>query len=233
MPDEKILDISWKTIVKIALTIVFFYIIYEIRDILIWFVFALIISILFNPAIDFLQKKRIPRIIGVILVYFSVFGLFTFLIWLIIPIFAYEVQNFLKSFPQYFEKISPPLKGLGFEAFENMESFITSFGKTLETMAVNIFNVLFAIFGGVLSTIFVITTAIFLSVEEKIIDKILILIFPKKYEVSALTIWEKSQKKVSGWFTTRLIACLFVGIASYITFLVFNVNYPFTLGLFA
>ncbi len=181
MVNEKILDISWKTIIKISLTVVSFYIVYEIKDILIWFIFALIISILFNPAIDFLQRKKIPRIIGVIFVYFAVFGIFSFLIWLIVPIFAYEVQNFLQAFPQYFEKISPPLKGLGFEAFGSMENFIKSFGRTLDAMGGNIFNVLFAFFGGIMASVFVITSAMFLSVEEKMIDRILVLIFPKKY----------------------------------------------------
>ncbi len=233
MVNEKILDISWKTIIKISLTVVSFYIVYEIKDILIWFIFALIISILFNPAIDFLQRKKIPRIIGVIFVYFAVFGIFSFLIWLIVPIFAYEVQNFLQAFPQYFEKISPPLKGLGFEAFGSMENFIKSFGRTLDAMGGNIFNVLFAFFGGIMASVFVITSAMFLSVEEKMIDRILVLIFPKKYEVFALNIWDKSQKKVTGWFTARLIACFFVGVTSYIVFLLFNVKYPFILALIA
>jgi len=232
MNGEKILDISWKTILKISIAIICFYIIYVIRDILVWFIFALIISVLFNPAIDFLQKKRIPRVMGVIAVYFIVFGLISLLIWLVVPLFAREISYFLESFPQYFEKISPPLRGLGFEAFKNLESFMKSLEKTLGAVAINIFNALFAIFGGVFSTLFVITIAMFLSVEEKVIDKTLILIFPKKYETSALNIWQKSQKKVSGWFVARLIACLFVGVASYITFLLFNVKYPFTLALF-
>lgn len=233
MNSEKLLDISWKTILKISIAIICFYIIYVIRDIIVWFIFALIISILFNPAIDFLQKKKIPRVIGVILVYFIIFGLVSLLIWSVIPIFVHEIKYFLQSFPQYFEKISPPLRGLGFEAFANIESFMQTLEKALEAMAINIFNVLFAIFGGFFSTLFIITTAVFLSVEEKIVDRVLILIFPKKYENYALNLWQKSQKKVAGWFGTRLIASLFVGVVSYIVFLLFHVKYPFTLALFA
>jgi len=43
---------------KIAALVVAFYILYQIKDILVWFVFALIISILINPAIEFLQSRR-------------------------------------------------------------------------------------------------------------------------------------------------------------------------------
>lgn len=233
MDNEKILDISWRTIVKISIAIFSFYILYSVKGILVWFIFAVMISVLFNPVIDFLQRKKIPRILGIILVYFGVFGTFSFLIFLIVPLFASEIQEFLQSLPRYFEKISPPLKGLGFEAFEDIESFMKTLGGTLEGMKDNIFNALFAIFGGVFAFLFVITTAVFLSLEEKAIDKTLILLFPKKYEAYVLGLWQRCQKKVAGWFGARILACVFVGLASYITFLVFGVKYPLTLALFA
>ncbi len=233
MDNEKILDISWRTILKISLVVICFFVFYSIRNIIIWFIFALTISILFNPVIDFLQRKKIPRILSIILVYFGFFGVFSFLIYLVIPLFASEIHLFLESFPQYFEKISPPLEGLGFQAFESMESFIESIGNTLGKMASSIFNVLFVVFGGFFSFLSIITIAIFLSLEEKAAERTLVLLFPKKYETYVLNLWGRCQKKVAGWFGVRIIACLFVGIASFITFLLFDIKYPFILGLFA
>lgn len=60
MNSDKVLDISWGTIFKIGIGFLIFYILYLIRDILILFIFALIVSILFNPAIDFLKEKEYP-----------------------------------------------------------------------------------------------------------------------------------------------------------------------------
>lgn len=233
MDNEKILDISWRTILKISLVVICFFIFFSIRNIIVWFIFALTISILFNPIIDFLQKKKIPRIASIILVYFGFFGVFSFLVYLVVPLFASEIHLFLQSFPQYFEKISPTLRELGFQAFESTESFIESIGSTLEKMAGSIFNVLFVVFGGFFSFLGIITIAVFLSLEEKAAERTLVLLFPKKYEAYILNLWERCQKKVAGWFGARIIACLFVGIASYITLLLFDIKYPFTLGLFA
>ena len=233
MNSEKILDVSWRTIAKISIAALVLYVIFSVKDILVWFIFALVISILFNPVIDFLQRRKIPRVLGVILVYVGFFGIFSLLIYLVVPLFFSEIQNFIEALPQYFEKISPPLKGLGFEAFEGIESVFMAFGKTLEVMSSNIFNGLFIFFGGVFTALFVIATALFLSLEEKVIEKTLMLLFPKKYEAYALNLWERCQKKVGGWFGARILACLFVGVCSYVTFLLFNVSYPFTLGLFA
>jgi len=233
MTNEKVLDISWKTILKIALALVCFYIFYSIRDIFVWFIFAVIISVLFNPGIDFLQKKKIPRIIATIFVYFFIFGAFSLLIWLVIPLFIGEIGLFLRNFPEYFQKISPLFQGLGLAAFKNLETFMSSLSGAMEAMAGNIFNVVFAIFGGFFSSTFVITAAIFISLEEKSIEKILVLVFPKKYEGFALNVWQKSQKKVAGWFAARFLACLFVGAASAIVFLIFNIKYAYALGLLA
>ena len=233
MADEKILDISWATIFKIAITVFLFYFLYLIKDILVWFLFALIVSILFNPAIDFLQKRKIPRIVSVIFLYFSIFGLLTLLIFSTVPLFVSEIQEFSQNFATYFEKISPPLRGLGIEAFESMETFITTLSQALSRMSDNIFSAFFSIFGGIFSTIFVVITAIFLSLEEKAVEKTLVLLFPKKYDGYVLSLWEQCQKKVGNWFLSRLVACLFVGIASYIAFLLLNVEYPLSLALLA
>jgi len=233
MNQEKVLDISWGTILKISVTILSFYVLYQIRDVLVWFIFALIISLLFNPTINFLRKLRIPRVLAVIFVYVGVFGFLTLLIYLIIPVFVSEIQQFSKILPQYFEKISPPLKGMGIQAFENIESFVNILGGALDRIAANIFNVLFVIFGGIFKTIFILAIAIFLSLEEKTIEKSLNLLFPKKYEDYALSLWRRCQKKVSGWFLIRILTCLFVGAATFAVLLLFKINYPASLGLLA
>ncbi len=234
MNSQKILDISWETIFKISIAIIVFYLLFAIRDIFVWFIFALIISVLFNPAIEFLYRKlRIPRIIAVVFIYVGILGIFSLLVYLIVPLFSHEIREFVKVLPLYFEKISPPLKGLGFSAFSDFETFVQSFGSTLEKMANNIMNVLFTFFGGVSTTLFVITTAFFLSAEKSLAERVIFLIFPKKYEAQALTIWGDVRNKVAGWFGARILACLFVGVAAYITFVLFNVNYPFTLALLA
>ena len=110
MSEEKILDISWETIFKIFVALVCFYLIYSIRNILVWFIFAIIISILLEPLINFLMKRRIPKFIAVIFVYFIIFFLLSLFIYFTIPLLSSEIREFVKILPQYFEKISPPLK---------------------------------------------------------------------------------------------------------------------------
>ena len=68
------LDISWSTVVKLALAGFLVYVIFLVRDILVLVLFGVIISILFDPVIDFLQKRRVPRVASTIGVYLLLFG---------------------------------------------------------------------------------------------------------------------------------------------------------------
>lgn len=233
MNDEKVLDISWGTILKIGIAFFFFYTLYLIRDILIWFIFALIISVLFNPAIDFLQKRKVPRVIATLFVFIFVFGILGLFIYLIVPSFISEIQQFTKLFPHYFEKFAPPLKELGLEAFESFEIFIKSLQEWLIQASASIFSGLVAIFGGIFSTITIFILAIFLSLEERGMERAIRILTPQKKEEEVLKLWQLSQLKVSGWFGARLLACLFVGLLTYLSLWLLKIKYPFTLALFA
>ena len=86
-------------------------------------------------------------------------------------------------------------------------------------------------FGGVAATVSILTMAFFLSLEEKGVERVILLLSPQKYEEQIKNIFERVQKKVAGWFGARLLACLFVGVGSYIIFYIFGVKYAFILAL--
>jgi predicted PurR-regulated permease PerM len=230
---ERILDISWSTIIKIALAFIGFYLLYLIRDILIWLIFALIISVLFDPAITFLRKSGLPRVLSTIFVYVLSFGILGGLIYLIAPPFVSEIQKFTQLFPQYFEKISPPLSGLGIKAFESIESFTSAIEGWLVRASANIFSAVFAFFGGIFSTVTIFAIAIFLSLEEKGMEKALILMTPKKYEGQVLNIWERTKIKIARWFGSRILLSIFIGLLTFIACHVLNIEYAVSFGLLA
>jgi len=230
---DKVLDISWGTILKISLAFLIFYIIYLVKDILVWFIFALIISVLFNPAVTFLQRIKVPRILAVIFIYVAIFGILGLFVYWMAPVFFSEIQQFSQLFPQYFEKIAPPLRDLGVEAFENMESFNQALGSILQKASSDILSALAVFFGGVGSTIFVLSIALFLSLEGKWVERVIGLLSPRKYEAYVLALWERSQTKVAGWFGSRILLALFVGVAVFIMLHLFNVEYALSLALLA
>lgn len=227
------MDVSWGAILKLAVAFFAFYIIYLIRDILVWVMFGLIISVLFDPAIDFLQRLRLSRTAAVFLVYISIFGLMGYLIYLIAPIFIIEIQQFTQLFPVYFEKIAPFLSGLGFDIFQSMDKFMVAVRDWLVNASSSIISSIASIFGNILLVLTVFTISIFFSLEERGMERLICLVLPRKYERNFLEVWHQSQIKISGWFATRFIGMAAVGVMTAIACVVIDIRYPIIFGFMA
>ena len=231
MEREQVLDISWEAIIKVFIAIFVFYIIYLARDIALWFFFGLSISILLEPAINFLRKIHLPKIIAVLLVYLSIFGILGLLIYLTAPVFISEIKQFSQFLPDYFEKVSPILRQLGIDVAQSFKEFSGLLVGGLEQSSKGVLNALMAFFGGLSSAVFILTIAFFLSLGDRGPERFLALILPQRYEEQIISFFEKAQAKVSGWFGARILACLFVGLASFIVFYIFGIKYALLLAL--
>jgi len=225
MAEKNILDISWGAIAKIFFALVIVYFLYQVADILVWFIFALIISILFNPVVELLRKLRIPRVIGVITVYFTFFGLLALLIYVITPGLYEEVRKFSLLLPDYIERIAPFLHYIGIEGVGTLDEIVELLRESSEEVTKSVFSALAVVFGGVSTTFFIIVMAIFLSLEGNGIEKALSLLVPENQKNYALFVWKKCRNQVSSWFLVRILACVFVGVVSFIVFHLFGVSY--------
>lgn len=231
MEKQQVLDISWEAILKIFISIFVFYIIYLAREIALWFFFALAISVLLDPGINFLRRIYVPKILAILIVYLSIFGVLGLLIYISAPAFISEMRQFLIYLPGYFEKISPVLRQFGISTAENIGGFADTISIILQQSSQSIIEAITVFFGGVAATASILTMAFFLSLEESAVEKFLLLSCPARFEDQIRNIFERVQKKVAGWFGARLLACLFVGVASYVVFYMFGIKYAFILAL--
>ena len=231
MNQESILNISWGSIFKVCIAVMSLYILYLIRDVVVWFIFALVISTLFNFLIDSFEKKRIPRIATAIFLYSSIFILLSFFIYKMAPMFLSEVKEFGQNIPGYFQQVSPILEKFGIQIAQDTESFVSNLEIGLGRTSQSVFNALFAIFGGVFSTVFIISLAFFISLEKGLVEKVLITFSSIKHHRYLRYLIERSKKKVGAWFISRIIGMFFVGVLTYFVLKVFNVNYAFILSL--
>ena len=233
MKNERVLDLSWGTIFKIGAFLFLIYLLFLVKDILILVLFAFLLSFLVEPAISFLEKRGISRGISTLCIYLSIFFLFgTLTFFLVSPLFS-ESQKFIKSIPEYFEKISPTLKTFGILASENLEDLLKTFQEWLIRASKSIFSAIFAVFGGIFSTLTVFFLSVFISLEKGIGEKVIRFLFPQLKGEEFLGVFENCQKKVSAWFGAKILGCLFVFFLTLISLWVFKVEYSFSLSLLA
>ncbi|MDD5146413.1 MAG: AI-2E family transporter [Candidatus Pacebacteria bacterium] len=231
MDKKNSLHLDNGTILKVCLAVVLLYALYLVKSVIIWFIFALIIAILFNYIIDALDRKKIPRIISATVLYFGVFALIGWGIFKTAPLMAAEVQEFYGNLPIYLKKVSPIFEKFGISNFKNTKVFMQTLRDNLDSVSGSFTDALASIFGGASVTALVFAMAFFISLERKFMERFLATFFSPQHHEYLFGLWRRSRKKVSGWFISRLLGVVFVSITMLAILMVFNVKYAFLLAV--
>jgi len=231
---QKVLDISWGTIIKTVTALGGLYFLFLIRDMLIWLIFAVVISILFNPVINFLKNRlKVPRVLGTIFVYFGLFLAIAGFLYLVSISLSEEVNSFIENSNEYFGKIAGMFESLQIEAMKDMSSFTAMVGDTIGKASDGALSAIGLLFGGIASALSVFSIAFFLSLEEEALAKAIVLMTPRRHKTKVLQIWKKTQKKISSWFGIRIVCSLFIGAVTTGMCYALNVDYGVVFGLLA
>jgi predicted PurR-regulated permease PerM len=228
-----LLHISWNSLIKIVVVAVVIYLLLILRDILAFFIAALIISILFEPLINFFYTRKASRLASVTIVYLGFLGIFIFIIGLFLPLFFTELRLFfdrLTRLPQVLEH-GLVENGLFQQIAPYIEPFLTAVKR--EIAEIRVLDIIYSIIAGITSISFVIILSFFFSLENREFKKLLKLFFPKKHEHFITYVWDRATKKISLWFGIRLIGCLFIGAATFLTLLLLGSPHPIILSLIA
>lgn len=228
--ERQFLDITWSSILKVVATLSALYFVFLVHDILLLTVFGLVIAILFEWPVRRLARY-IPRPLATFFLYAVVLGTISFLFYLPISTLVVEVKEFVRLLPVYFEQVSPSLSKIGFEAFDDLQSFTEALESLSDAISSNILNALFYVFGGVASTGYVLSVSLFLVLEGRKIQDGLKLLFDKQDEKVVTAMWLNSERKVALWFLRIIVGSVFLGALSYASFLILDVKYPLSLGL--
>lgn len=226
------IEISWSSLFKIFLFLFILYLVFLIREILYWIFLASILSLLFEPIIDFFSRKKIPRWLSALLTFLFIFGTFAFLIYYLSLPLLFEIQKFTTQLPLLFEKFSPPLKGLGLISFETFEELTLSLQKWLLQSSRNIISVISTVFGGIFAAFSIFSFSFFLSIEKNSLENFLGFLFGERIQFF-LKIWEEVKESTFKWFGIKLLGSFLVALLTYVSLVIFKVPYPLSLSLLA
>ena len=94
-----------KVILVTAATVAFLYFLYLIREILGLLAISAFLAIALGPAVDWLQRRRIPRGLAILVSYLAMIGAIFLVGLVVVPPIAAEVQNFVERTPQYITEL--------------------------------------------------------------------------------------------------------------------------------
>ena len=233
-------DVSVATVAKVVAVLLFFVVAYLLRDIFIVLLFAIVIASAITPFADWVESKKVPRILGVALLYLSVFVLVGFLVSLVVPFVTGEINQLIEDLPNFIDRVSTSLEkaqqtsgGRFVDLFSEIQNLLDSFSSYLQASSSSAFGFVVSVFGGLFSFLAVIVISFYLSVMRGGIENFIRSVVPNKYESHFLNIWRRSERKVGRWLQGQLLLALIVGLAVYVVLSLMGIKFALLLGILA
>jgi predicted PurR-regulated permease PerM len=236
MNQTQTINISTSTIFRIILILLGLVFLYIIRDVLMMVFVAIIIASAINGPASWLQRHRVPRVLGVTFLYLLLFLVLALIISLILPPLAEQVKHLAVAFPEYIEKIGLSLQGW-WEKYkgegENLQNFLDRVSEKLTQAASSVFATTVGIFGGLVSSMVILVISFYLAVQERGVKKFLMSLTPIEHQAYISDLVERIQMKMGGWLRGQLLLILIVGLLTFIGLSLLGVKYALVLALIA
>lgn len=240
MAEHQVIDIHTASIFKVIFIILTLVFLYLVRDVIVILFLAIIIASAVGPFANWLESKKFPRLLGVVLLYLAFFGLVVFLLSLIVPFVAAELSQLTQALPKFVTSLSGALEKAQqttssryFDFFSEIQNILDGFSQFLFSYSQSAFGLIINIFGGILSFIAIIIISFYLSVMRRGIIGFIGSVLPEKYETYIIGLWKRAEFKVGRWLQGQLLLALSVGLMVFVGLSLLNVKYALLLGILA
>jgi predicted PurR-regulated permease PerM len=176
-----------------------------------------------HPAVNWLEKTKMPRVLAILLVYLFIIAALSFSVVGVIPDLVDQSTVLIKNLPAALKNID--ILGLNFVDFSSQL-------KILENLPGSITSLVMAIFSNLLSIFVFFVITFYLLLERKNFDKYLKSIFGQK-SLKAITIFNQLEKRLGIWVGAQLTLMLIIGILSYLGYVIIGVNFALPLAIIA
>lgn len=203
------------------------------REILVVLFVAIIISSALDGTVSFLQRKKIPRILGTIFIFLAALAIFALLLYAIIPTVIYELQNFLKNV----SKIELPVFGqFDISKIIDVNKYINSLGGLMNIIfnsGGSFINFATAAFGNLAMIMAVLVISFYLTINKYGVENFLRTILPVVCEEQVVRIYLKVRKKLGLWFQGQIVLMLLVGTMTFFGLWAMGVKYALLIAILA
>ena len=237
-------NISSKALFKILGFAIFVYVLYLIWNILLLLFISLLLAALIDPFASWFQKRKIPRVLAVIIIYIILLGLLALVVTLLTPVVKNDVPQLTENLVSFVHDLQnnttvqmvwnsvTNLPGtLGFSSGEG--NAIATQQPSVVPAISGVFTTLTGFFGGLVSFILVLVMTFYMVSQEDPLKKILRSVVPDKYVPYLTQLFKKIRDKLGSWMRGQLLLSLIMGTLVFVGLTVFDVRYAAVFGLLA
>lgn len=237
MSDRQI-NISTGIVFRTILIILSLWFLYMVRDVIVLLFISVILVSAMEPAVDFLQRKKIPRSVSVLGLYLLLLVTIAVAFSFLIPPITDQFEQMTENFPQYSQEINNFLKPFNnFISVSHInlgaEQIIGELASGISSLTQNLFSKTIGVFSGLISIVIVFSLAFYMSVEERGIQKFVETVVPTKYKKYAVNLTERIKYKIGKWMLGQIALMFLIFILDFIGLYLVGVPYALVLAIFA
>jgi len=209
-------------------------------------ILAFIAYYLLNPIIDLLEKFKIKRVWGIIIVALIITGILTGLILATAPMIERQIEDLIESFPRYLSQMGDniqswlehsilgPYYDEGYQwVVQNLSDLPSRVGEYLGGAIEGFRNIASTLTNAVIALITFPIILFFLLKDGVKFKKYVLNLFPPKFHHDINQILKNMDNQVGSYIQGQIIVALCIGILLYIGYLIIGLDYAIVLAIVA
>ena len=209
-------------------------------------IMAGILYYLINPLVDWLERKKIPRVFGITIVFIIILGLIVWGVAILIPLMQKQTMGFITNWPSYWERANSELDNLlRSDLFSQLQDqlsstngdIVKSVTGQLNSMLNSTVNGLGSVVGAVTNVVIAVVTMPFilfyLLKDGKNLPHHLMKFVPTKLRDTTFRLLTDMNTQISQYIRGQLIVAFFVAIMFMAGYAIVGLEYAVTLGVLA
>lgn len=223
MKNKKI-EISYKNIIFTVLFLLGLVVLWQIRTLIVLLFISFVLMEALNPAVTRLEKYKIPRPVGILILYIIILSVISFVIAGIVPILTEQTTGLIQTLPQAVKNI----RIFGSNAIDLSSQF-----KILENVPGGIAKIAISVVSNVVSGFVILFLTFYLLLEKKNFSKYGHDMFGEKGKEKMVAIIEQLETRLGSWVNAEFFLMTVIGILSYIGYTILGLRYAVPLAIFA
>jgi len=231
-------EISTGIVFRTILILVGLWFLYFVRDILALLFIAIVLVAAMDPIVYRLHRRKVPRAVGVLIVYFCLFAVIGLIGSFLVPPLVDQFKDFSQRLPAIASGLENSFQGVNtfFQAQHialTAQGLLAEISSQLATSTSDIFSATIGVFSGFVSAIIVLVMTFYMAVKDDGIKNFVVSITPEKHKKYAGSLILRIQRKIGRWMLGQLLLMFIIFAMNLTALLILGVPYALTLAIFA
>ncbi|EMG28485.1 hypothetical protein X560_1287 [Listeria fleischmannii 1991] len=201
---------------------------------------------LFNPIIDFLEKKGWHRGWSIGLLYIVIIGIIVLIFSFVIPAVRDQIVSLVKTFPSYWNQITDKFNEFSQSSLfdqikERISGNMSDIMKTVSEKGTSVVNSAIDSIGNIVGTVTEVVLAIvttplvlfYLLKDGKKLPDFILKMLPVNGRAHTRQVFSEANHQISSYIRGQIIVSLCIGILLFIGYLIIGLPYALTLAIVA